>query len=66
MTTKGIHSKLNKYLEKHFTPEEIYEMEWHTDWETDTYYKWKFELKGITHVLTFDKIDKRVYGFTME
>lgn len=61
MITKGIQSELNKYLKSKFTPEEIDDMAWYTDLDSENTYTWSFELNNKPHVLVYSKKTKKVH-----
>lgn len=55
MLTKNIQSKLNMYLKKKFTDDQIDRMEWHTDTEGNHIYTWVFKLDDKIYYLNLSK-----------
>lgn len=56
-------TKLQKELNKHFTPEQQNELCWNTDKENDTLYTWSFQLNmknPKTYYLTLEKATNSV------
>ena len=57
---KAVFNRLNKYVEKNFTQEEIDTMEFHVDQEGDLTWAWVFDLNGKRYTVEIDRFTGKI------